>query len=171
MIIGGISNNIRNTILECIKRNPGIRYRELLRLLGLTNGVLSYHLYRLESEQMIRIDRDKGMTRYYVSDVEYNEAKILGMLRIPTTRRIVSYMLENDGSSTLDELAFMLGKAPSTIFWHMKRLVEKGLVDKYDYKYVLRNKHLIAGIFARYREQLIEKVADNYTDIMEDLNF
>ncbi|MEM4285446.1 MAG: winged helix-turn-helix transcriptional regulator [Candidatus Nitrosocaldus sp.] len=164
-------SNIRNTIFEYISKNPGIRYRELLRMLGLTNGVLSYHLYRLEAEQMIRIDRDGGMTRYYASDVEQDEANILGMLRIPTARRIISYMLENDGSSTLDELAFMLGKAQSTIFWHMKRLSEKGLVDKHDSKYVLRNKNLIMNVLNRYKEQLVEKVADNYADMMEDLNF
>ncbi|MEO9364598.1 MULTISPECIES: winged helix-turn-helix transcriptional regulator [Candidatus Nitrosocaldus] len=164
-------SNIRNTILEYISKNPGIRYRELLRMLGLTNGVLSYHLYRLESEQMIRIERDGGMTRYYASDVKQDEANILGMLRIPTARRIISYMLENDGSATLDEIAFMLGKAQSTIFWHMKRLMEKGLVNKHDSKYMLRSKHLIAEVLARYNEQLVERVADNYADMMEDLNF
>ncbi|MCS6768246.1 MAG: winged helix-turn-helix transcriptional regulator [Candidatus Nitrosocaldus sp.] len=164
-------SNIRNTILEYITRNPGIRYRELLRLLGLTNGVLSYHLYRLENERLIRIERDGGITRYYTSDVDGEEANVLGMLRIPTARRILSYMLESDNPCTLDELAFMLDKAPSTIFWHMKRLVEKGLVDKHENRYTLRSKQLVASVLARYREQLVERVADNYADMMEDLRF
>jgi hypothetical protein len=53
----------------------------------------------------------------------------------------------------------------------MKRLMEKGLVNKHDSKYMLRSKHLIAEVLARYNEQLVERVADNYADMMEDLNF
>ena len=36
-------------ILKQIDKSPGIRYRELLRLTGLTNGGLEYHLKILES--------------------------------------------------------------------------------------------------------------------------
>ena len=41
-------------LLEHIEKTPGIRYRELLRLTGLINGVLSYHLAVLERSKTIK---------------------------------------------------------------------------------------------------------------------
>ena len=54
-------------LLTHIDNMPGIRYRELLRLTGLSNGVLAHHLSRLEKSSQIRVDRQKEnrTTRYY----------------------------------------------------------------------------------------------------------
>ncbi len=38
----------KSLILKQISRNPGIRYMKLLRLTGLSNGKLEYHLNILE---------------------------------------------------------------------------------------------------------------------------
>jgi predicted transcriptional regulator len=43
------SLNTKSIILKCIDNNPGIRFRELLRLMGLTHGSLEYNLIILES--------------------------------------------------------------------------------------------------------------------------
>ena len=42
------SVDIKALILWYIDKAPGIRYRELLRLSGLTNGAVEYHLKTLE---------------------------------------------------------------------------------------------------------------------------
>ena len=39
----------RKNISNMLMKSPGIRYRELLRMTGLTNGVLSYHLNFLDN--------------------------------------------------------------------------------------------------------------------------
>jgi predicted transcriptional regulator len=38
----------KDLLLNHIEQAPGIRYRELLRLTGFVNGVLTYHLAALE---------------------------------------------------------------------------------------------------------------------------
>ncbi len=54
IIFGKINPNVTETvdtkalILEQICKTPGIRHRELLRLAGLSNGTLEYHLRILE---------------------------------------------------------------------------------------------------------------------------
>jgi len=48
--------------MNIIERNPGVRYRELLRLTNSSNGVLSYHLAELADSKNIRIDRKRGVT-------------------------------------------------------------------------------------------------------------
>lgn len=42
------SMDTRAILLRHIEENPGIRYRELLRMTGLANGVLTYHWPRLK---------------------------------------------------------------------------------------------------------------------------
>lgn len=48
-------NSIREKIFQFVDESPGIRYRELLRITGLTNGVLSYHLNLLHNSAKVRI--------------------------------------------------------------------------------------------------------------------
>ena len=40
-------SEVQNKLITYINRKPGIRYRELLRLSGLSNGVLTYHITNL----------------------------------------------------------------------------------------------------------------------------
>jgi len=82
LIIFGIENNLtiqeisetdtkedtkRRIIIDYITKNPGIRYRELLRLTGFSNGSLAHHLSVLEETKAIQICRQKKykITRYY----------------------------------------------------------------------------------------------------------
>ena len=69
--------DIREVLLRYIEENPGIRYRELLRLTGFVNGVLTYHLTALEKSDAIRVDRKSRMTRYYTLSVSDKESTIL----------------------------------------------------------------------------------------------
>jgi predicted transcriptional regulator len=41
-------SDIQNKLIRYINEQPGIRYRELLRLSGLSNGVLTYHIANRE---------------------------------------------------------------------------------------------------------------------------
>jgi len=49
----------KHLLLAHIINAPGIRYRELLRLSGLSKGVLTYHLGTLEKSYQIRVDRQR----------------------------------------------------------------------------------------------------------------
>lgn len=52
--------NAKTIILEHIAKSPGIRYRELLRSTGLTNGRLEYHLKILERIHKLKVERLDG---------------------------------------------------------------------------------------------------------------
>ena len=72
----------RNTILIAIIQNPGIRYRELLRLTDLSNGVLAYHLKRIEkSRRIIVVRQNKKTTRYYSHGIPIGDVSIIGHIR------------------------------------------------------------------------------------------
>ena len=51
-------DEVKFIILKRIFENPGIRYREILKLTGISNGVLEYHLKILEGcYKIINVDR------------------------------------------------------------------------------------------------------------------
>src|ERR671932_2303263 len=70
--------DVKHTILTCIYENPGIRYREILKLTGISNGLLEYHLKELEtSYEIINVDRSKNKTtRYSPLCIPSEESKI-----------------------------------------------------------------------------------------------
>jgi len=81
-------------IITQIRETPGIRYMELLRLTGLSNGTLEYHLRILEESHQIKVDRfDDKRARYYPIDILAIESHILGFIRNNVSRQIVTLYL------------------------------------------------------------------------------
>src|ERR671927_876496 len=109
----------QNLLLKHIEQNPGIRYRELLRLTGLVNGVLSYHLLALERANVIKVDRESRMTRYYPLSVSDKESAILKFVRHEPVREILFFILEHD-MCTFSEIVDHTGEAPSTVSLQLK---------------------------------------------------
>ena len=120
----------KDVLLTHINNTPGIRYRELLRLTGLSNGALAYHLSGLEKSSQIRVDRQKEnrTTRHYSISIPRQESDILRQLRNDVARQIIKLILEHD-SCTFNEIAEQLHKASSTTSWHLKRLKEAGIIS------------------------------------------
>ena len=163
--------SIPDMLLAHIAREPGIRYRELLRLTGFVNGVLTYHLSALEKSSMIQVDRQSGATRYYPLNVPESESYILGFVRQGPVREIISFILAND-SCTFAELVDHTGKAPSTMSSHLKRLKEAGIVRvRYgEYQlYSLANRELVAHVLSKYKAKYADRVVDNYVEMIDEL--
>ena len=91
------TDSIREKIFQFVDESPGIRYRELLRITGLTNGVLSYRLNLLHNSGKVRINRvNDRVTRYFSQDVPVDEFNLIGLFRQSTTRIINMYILESE---------------------------------------------------------------------------
>jgi predicted transcriptional regulator len=158
-------------LLRRIEENPGIRYRELLRITGLVNGVLSYHLSALQKSDVIKVDRQPRTTRYYpvtVSDKEYN---ILKFVRHKPVRQIMLFLLEHN-LCTFKEIVDHMQKAPSTISLHLRRLKEGGVISiRYgEYQlYSLTNKDIVFEVLTKYKASFTDRVVDSYEEMMEEL--
>jgi predicted transcriptional regulator len=163
--------DIRAILLRNIEKNPGIRYRELLRTTGLVNGVLTYHLTALEKSDMIRVDRQPGTTRYYMLTISDNEVNILKYVRHTPLRQILLFILEHD-LCTFNEIVSHIGKAPSTVSSHLRRLKDGGVISvRYgEYQlYSLTEKDLVFDVLAKYKASFTDKVVNNYAEMMEEL--
>jgi predicted transcriptional regulator len=159
-------------LMKHIEQTPGIRYRELLRLTGLVNGVLTYHLAALEKANVIKVDRESRITRYYPVGVSDKESAILKFVRHEPTREILLFILEHD-MCTFNEIADHMGKAPSTVSSHLKRLKEARIISvrhgEYHQLYCIVEKDLLAEVLSKYTASFVDKVVDNYTEMLEEL--
>ena len=159
-------------LLKQIEQNPGIRYRELLRLTGLVNGVLTYHLAALENTNVIKVDRESRITRYYPVNISEKESAILKFVRHEPIRQIVLFILDHD-MPTFNKIVHHTGKAPSTVSSHLKRLKEAGIVSvrygEYHHLYRLVEKDLVAEVLFKYKASFVDKVVDNYIQMLEEL--
>jgi predicted transcriptional regulator len=161
----------RTMLLRCIEENPGIRYRELLRMTGLVNGVLTYHLAALEKTDVVRVERQSRMTRYYPVNVSDSESGILKFVRHDPVRQIVLFILDHE-LCTFNEIVDHTRKAPSTVSSHLKRMKEAGIISvRYgEYQlYRLAQKDLIADVLSKYRASFADRVVDNYAGLVEEL--
>jgi predicted transcriptional regulator len=163
--------DIKALLMNQIEHTPGIRYRELLRLTGLVNGVLTYHLAGLEKANVIKVDRGSRITRYYPTNVSEKESAILKFIRHEPIRQIVLFILEQD-MSTFNEIVNHTGKAPSTVSSHLKRLKEAGIISvRYgEYQiYRIVERDFVAEVLSKYKESFVDKVVDNYIQMVEEL--
>ncbi|HEY7108439.1 MAG TPA: winged helix-turn-helix transcriptional regulator [Nitrososphaeraceae archaeon] len=166
-------NDIDESLLTCINRNPGVRYRELLRIFQLGNGVLSYHLSILERIGKIRVDRKRNkITRYYLTGVPDEDTDLIGQMRNKMTRQLVLFILEHD-RCTFGEIVENSGKAPSTISWHLSRLRDAGIIsvsyDERSQHYTVVDSKEIKKILVMYKDAFLDRAVDNYVGIMDQL--
>jgi len=159
-------------LVKHIELTPGIRYRELLRLTGLVNGVLTHHLAALEKANMIKVYRESRVTRYYPVDVSDKESAILKFVRHEPVREILLFILENE-MCTFNEIVDHTGKAPSTVSSHLKRLKEAGILSarygEHYRLYCIVEGDLVAEVFSKYTVSFVDKVVDNYSEMLEEL--
>ncbi len=156
-------NDIQNKLLKCINESPGIRYRELLRLTRLSNGVLTYHLKILEEMGQINTIRQKKATRYYSIAIPIEELRI--------ERAIIIFILEHD-LCTFDEIVEYSKKAPSTISWYLRRLCEDGVISIHygEYQlYTVVDRKLVNQILYKYNETFTDKLVNNFIDMADNL--
>jgi DNA-binding transcriptional ArsR family regulator len=159
-------------LVKHIEQTPGIRYRELLRLTGLVNGVLTYHLAALERANVIKVNRESRMTRYFPVSVSDQESAILKFIRHEPIRQILLFILEHD-MCTFNEIVDHTRKAPSTVSSHLKRLREAGVVlirhGEYHQLYRVAERDLVAEMLSKYTTSFVDKIVDNYSEMLEEL--
>jgi predicted transcriptional regulator len=164
----------KNILFDHISNAPGIRYRELLKLSGFSNGVLFYHLTGLEEAGLIRVERKyaKKTTRYYPNDISEIESATLSYLRHQPLREIILFILENHQCNFSDIVNYT-GKAISTISSHIGYLKHEGIISTKRsgqiHIYSLANPELVANVASKYKMRLIDKSINNFIDMVEEL--
>jgi len=117
-------------ILDYITSQPGVHLRQICRELGLAMGDVQYHVHRLERDGRVNSAR-RGLYRFFYPSSLFGEKQrdVLGMLSLDTPRELLLHIIERPNSGQ-DELARAISVSQPTVSWHLKRLVEMGIVQK-----------------------------------------
>ncbi len=145
-------------ILEHIQENPGSHLRQIKRELDLAMGTVQYHLNLLEKQGKITSEKQNFHKYYFPAGLfEKNEKSILQILNQETAREILLLILEKKNPTQTDIVNFMQLSSPS-INWHIKRLLELGLIiENKDGKF----KRYTFGIDTKYIISLMKSYHPN----------
>jgi predicted transcriptional regulator len=166
-------NSIQEKIIQFVNDFPGIRYRELLRVTGVSNGVLSYHLNLLDNSGKVQVHRvNTRVTRYFSHDVSTLESTVIGLLRQNTTRKIINYLLES-GPCVFNDIVTHTKKVPSTVSWHLSRLKDANIIkvckqNELNYYEIKIDKFALYDLLNKYKSSFTENIVDDYVDMINE---
>ena len=147
-------------ILKTILKSPGIRYRQLLRSTGLSNGTLSHILKALEISKYIVVSKveNKKVVSYFPKETRTRESRVMANLTNETDMKIVMNLLAQ-GESSFTDITKHINKSPSTVSWHISRLRNANIVTSMHYNnrlstYKLKDKKFMSELVHKYAREL-----------------
>jgi DNA-binding MarR family transcriptional regulator len=115
-------------ILEFITSHPGVHLRGICRELGLGMGDVQYHIRRLERDERITSER-RGLYKFFYRSNLFGERQreVLSVLSLDRPRELLLNIIERP-DSTQEQLASATNVSRPTVSWHLKRLVDLGVL-------------------------------------------
>lgn len=159
-------------IIQLIEKNPGIKFREIMRETGMKNGVLGYYANKLEKEGVVKVERKPGQTRFFPPSVADSDILMIKNLRQETPRQILAALLKYEMLS-FGELVKNVKKSPATISLYLTQLKNDSIVESTLIN--LKRHHRVKDIeklrmmVNKYHPSLIERSADHLADTFSSL--
>jgi len=164
--------NKDSQIVEIIEKNPGIKFREIMRETGMKNGVLSYHARKLERIGVVKVERSPRQTRFYPLGLTSEESLLIKNLRQETPRQILLSLFSEDALA-FNEIVEKVKKSPSTVSIYLSRLIENNIVEikiiNLKKIFYIKDIEIVQKIVNKYHPTLIERSADRLADIFNSL--
>jgi predicted transcriptional regulator len=162
---------IRRNLYSLICKSPGLHFREIQRRTKIATGQLTYHLDYLRKVDLVETSKDGEYLRYYAhAQISEEEKKILAILYQKSVRHILLHLLEHERCNH-EYLVDSLDISPSTISWHLKKLVNTGIVNREVQGrksfYSLKNPELVKIVLIKYKENLLDKLVDRFIEMWE----
>ena len=160
-------------IVELIEKNPGIKFREIMRATGFKNGVLSHYLGKLEKMGTVQVMRGPRQTRFYPLEISETESKVIKSLRRDTTRKILHCLMLNKKGLEFNEIVKEIKKAPSTVSLYLSHLVDDEVVeiilDNRKKKYLVKERETVDKLIEDYHPGMLDKPTTGLEDIINAL--
>ena len=159
-------------IIQVIEKNPGIKFREIMRETGMKNGVLGYYAAKLEREGSVKIERSPGQTRFYPPGVSDEDILLIKNLRQETPKQILTVLLQHKTLS-FSEIVDKIQKSPATVSLYLSQVTKDNIVESslvnFKKKYHIRDIEKIRSIIDKYHPSIIESSADHLADTFSSL--
>ena len=125
-----LKNENRHNILNYVYSNPGATVAEVAQAQSIERGTVKYHLYKLESEGKVVLNRMGKYSRVFRNSHTYSdfEKTVIAHLQNQTARSVLLLILEQPGI-TNQEMSERLGVEKSAIHWHVDKFLRDGMVS------------------------------------------
>jgi len=164
----------RKRLFDEIRAFPGIHFRELRRRTGLAIGSLQYHLDVLCKVRLIRAEKKGKFLRYFplINEPNREEKETLSLLHEKNVRKIVLF-LASKKRVTNKRLARFLHLSPSTVSFHMQKLLAANIVTKQRKGkrtyFSLVNPTLAKELIVTYRKSFLDKLVDSFVETWQEI--
>jgi predicted transcriptional regulator len=165
-------------ILQFIQNNPGCYLRKIKEMIQISQGTVQYHTDRLEKMGKITSTRS-GLYKHYfpIGMFKGNEKEILQILSQETARKILMFLVEQHAPTQTD-IVKDIGLSPSSINWHMRRLIDLRLVREikegkhriYQLEDRKATSKYITALMRNYYPAIWEKWSDRLIEIFLSLS-
>lgn len=120
---------LRRELLAAIAAQPGITMKELASLFDRRPSTIQWHATKLSKADLVRSERVGEFRVFYAAGEARVRAEALARpsLADSLARRIHEAVVHQPGITVQDLVASLMGSAPS-IRWHLRRLLDSGLV-------------------------------------------
>jgi len=164
----------RKQIFEYIKSHPGNHLREIQRKLNIPLGTLEYHLRYLVEIDLIVEKEDGHYRRYYPQGtIGSRDKKILSMLNQPIPRKILMYLLLHPNSN-FKEIAKNFSESPSTISFHVDKLIKSELIKKEklgrEMLYSVTDEQSVAKMLITYKQSFLDSLVESFVETWCELH-
>lgn len=127
------SSSMKANILALVQEIPGLHFREIARRMETSIALVEYHLRQLDDEGRVFVEADASSKRVYCKDcgLDAFDRQLLQVLRNELRAKILLYLLQQAPEPVRHmEITQALGIAKPSVSFHLKNLMERGLVQK-----------------------------------------
>lgn len=169
----GLELESRRRIYDFLTANPGVHLRRIGQVLGMSTGMLSYHLGYLERNGLLKSDEDGHRKRYFIArGLVEAQRRILAILRQDVPRQIVLELLMH-GERTFGELQLSVGVSKSTLSYHLQKLLGRELLLRakreresvFSIKDMEEVRKLLLANQSSFQDDAVDRFADLWTKI------
>ncbi len=173
-MVEGLELESRRKIYEYLLANPGVHLRRIGRALGMTTGMLSYHLAYLERVGVLKSEEDGHRKRYFIARVFLEaQRRILGVLRQDVPRKIVLDILLH-GDRTFAQLQQAAGVSKSTLSYHLQKMTAKELLVRYrrerESVFAIKDMEEVSKLLVANRQSFQDDAVDRFVDLWAKLH-
>ncbi|MGP6220718.1 winged helix-turn-helix transcriptional regulator [Caldiplasma sukawensis] len=159
------NDDTRSYILKLIKENPGIHFREMVRVSGLSVGQLEYHLYKMEKNLQISVRKDGKFKRYFPAESDDQILNSISFYLKNKESRSLLFYIYRKKSLELKKLREKFGQKGIEIVNSMYSdnllIMENGVVE------IARREKVYKAIQSS-KSSFTSELADSFIDLLGD---
>lgn len=159
----------RRNIYNLLQKNPGLHLSKIAKTLQLRISLVEYHLRYLEKHNIVQSDTQTGFARYFlIGEATPILKRNFSLLRQETLLKIVLLLLKKESAHHKEILEY-LDIAPSTLSYHLKRLIKHKIIEIHyqgsGRQYQIKNADDLVPWLIKYKPY---NLLDGFTDIWQD---